>query len=64
MKIPSKKELQARHSKLIRHHQALVIAVGTLSVIAAATPPVVHPGYSKAANVALKKIQKLIYPRK
>lgn len=60
MKIPSRKELQARHSKAVRHCKALDIAINELSCVAFAPSCVVNPAYSKGATKALKKIEKLI----
>jgi hypothetical protein len=64
MKIPTRKELQARHSKAVRHCKALDIAITELMLVAAAPPSVVHSTYSKAAMKALLKVQKLILQRK
>lgn len=61
---PTKKELQDRHSKAVRHIKALNIAITELMLVAAALPAAVHPTYSKAAMKALLKVQKLILKRK
>jgi len=60
MKIPTRKELQARHVKAVRHCKALTIAIEELTLIACVPASVVHPAYSKGAMKALKRIEKLI----
>jgi len=64
METRTKKQLQAQHAKAIRICKALNIAINELVCIASASSPVVHPIYSKGAWKALKKIEKLINPRK
>lgn len=64
MKIPSRKELQARHAKAVRHCKALDIAINELACVASAPSCVVNTAYSKGATKALKKIEKLIRLRK
>jgi hypothetical protein len=64
VKIPTRKELQARHAKAVRICKALDIAIDELACVASAPSCVVNPAYSKGALKALKKIEKLIKPKK
>jgi len=64
MKTTTRKQQYQKLSKAICYQEAINIAIETLTCIASGRPPEIHRFYSGYALKSLKKMAKLIKPRK